>query len=67
MIPILYDAFEKDFATNGIGLLTVAVSCAVTEERKVTYELPLTYPEQGHMAKYITNDARITSKSNDQG
>lgn len=31
MIPILYAASETDFTTNGIGLLTDAVSCTVTE------------------------------------
>lgn len=37
MIPILYDALEKDFTTNGIGFLTDAVSCIVTEERNGIY------------------------------
>ena len=66
MIPVLYDAFEKDFTTNGIGLLTDAVSCVVTEERNGAYELTLTYPEKGHMAKYITKDAIIKAKANDE-
>ena len=66
MIPVLYDAFEKDFTTNGIGLLTDAVSCVVTEERNGTYELTLTYPEKGHLAKYITRDAIIKAKANDE-
>lgn len=38
LIPILYDALEKDFTTNGIGFLTDAVSCIVTEERNGIYE-----------------------------
>ena len=50
MIPILYDALEKDFTTNGIGFLTDAVSCIVTEERNGIYELALTYPTKGHLA-----------------
>ena len=66
MIPVLYDAFEKDFTTNGIGLLTDAVSCVVTEERNGTYELTLTYPEKGHLAKHITRDAIIKAKANDE-
>lgn len=41
MIPILYDKRETEFITNGIGLLTDAVSCLVTEERNSTYELTL--------------------------
>ena len=43
MIPILYAASEIDFTTNGIGLLTDAVSCTVTEERNGAYELTLVY------------------------
>lgn len=66
MIPVLYDAFEKDFTTNGIGLLTDAVSCIVTEERNGTYELTLIYPEKGHLAKHITRDAIIKAKANDE-
>lgn len=66
MIPILYDALEKDFTTNGIGFLTDAVSCIVTEERNGTYELALTYPTKGHLAKYLENDAIIKAKANDE-
>ena len=66
MIPILYDALEKDFTTNGIGLLTDAVSCIVTEERNGIYELALTYPTKGHLAKYLENDAIIKAKANDE-
>lgn len=66
MIPILYDALEKDFTTNGIGFLTDAVSCIVTEERNGIYELALTYPTKGHLAKYLENDAIIKAKANDE-
>lgn len=66
MIPILYDALEKDFTTNGIGFLTDAVSCVVTEERNGIYELALTYPTKGHLAKYLENDAIIKAKANDE-
>lgn len=65
MIPILYDASETDFTTNGVGLLTDAVSCQVTEERNGTYEATLIYPEKGHLAQYITEDAIIKAKAND--
>lgn len=65
MIPILYDASETDFTTNGVGLLTDAVSCQVTEERNGTYEATLVYPEKGHLAQYITEDAIIKAKAND--
>ncbi len=65
MIPILYTASETDFTTNGIGLLTDAVSCTVTEERNGAYEATLIYPAKGHLAEYIAEDAIIKAKAND--
>lgn len=65
MIPILYAARETDFTTNGIGLLTDAVSCTVTEERNGAYEATLIYPAKGHLAEYIAEDAIIKAKAND--
>ena len=65
MIPILYAASETDFTTNGIGLLTDAVSCEVTEERNGAYEATLVYPAKGHLAEYIAEDAIIKAKAND--
>lgn len=65
MIPILYAASETDFTTNGIGLLTDAVSCTVTEERNGAYETTLVYPAKGHLAEYIAEDAIIKAKAND--
>ena len=62
MIPILYAASETDFTTNGIGLLTDAVSCTVTEERNGAYEATLVYPAKGHLAEYIAEDAIIKAK-----
>lgn len=66
MIPILYAASETDFTTNGIGLLTDAVSCTVTEERNGAYEATLVYPAKGHLAEYIAEDAIIKAKANDK-
>lgn len=65
MIPILYAASETDFTTNGIGLLTDAVGCTVTEERNGAYEATLVYPAKGHLAEYIAEDAIIKAKAND--
>ncbi len=65
MIPILYAASETDFTTNGIGLLTDAVSCTVTEEKNGAYEATLVYPTKGHLAEYIVEDAIIKTKAND--
>lgn len=65
LIPILYAASETDFTTNGIGFLTDAVSCTVTEERNGAYEATLVYPAKGHLAEYIAEDAIIKAKAND--
>lgn len=47
MIPILYRSDELRFRSNGIGRLTEAVSCSVTEERNGIFELELVYPITG--------------------
>jgi phage-related protein len=41
MIPILYDKDETEFKTNGLGRLSDAISCIVTEERNGIYELEM--------------------------
>lgn len=47
MIPILYEANETSFLTNGLGRLPDAISCTVTEERNGQFELEMTYPLGG--------------------
>lgn len=47
MIPILFGATESEFTTNGIGRLSDAVSCVITEERNGIYELSMQYPMDG--------------------
>lgn len=47
MIPILFDKTEKQFQSNGLGRLSDAMSCTVTEERNGVYELEMTYPITG--------------------
>ena len=59
MIPILYDKTEKEFRTLGIGSLSDAISCEVTEERNGTYELRMSYPITGVHYADITNEAII--------
>lgn len=52
MIPILYPASETQFTSNGIGRLSDAIECTVTEERNGIYELYLKYPITGkHFAE----------------
>lgn len=47
MIPILFDKTETIFTSNGIGRLSDAISCIVTEERNGQYELKMVYPITG--------------------
>lgn len=47
MIPILYAETETQFNTNGIGRLSDAISCKVTEERNGVYDLEMVYPITG--------------------
>lgn len=47
MKPILYDSAETAFTTNGIGILSDAISCTVKAELNGQYELNLQYPLTG--------------------
>lgn len=47
MIPILYDASERNFDSNGLGRLRDCVSLRVTEERNGVFECDLEYPVKG--------------------
>jgi len=47
MIPILYSEETTSFTTNGLGRLSDAISCTVTEERNGSFELLMTYPMDG--------------------
>lgn len=47
MIPILYEENSTSFTSNGIGRLSDAIKCIVTEERNGQYELALEYPVTG--------------------
>lgn len=47
MTPILFESNSTSFTTNGIGRLTDAISCTVTEERNGLYELAMQYPITG--------------------
>lgn len=47
MKPILFAESANTFTTNGIGRLTDAISCTVTEERNGSYELEMEYPVTG--------------------
>lgn len=67
MIPILYEANEKDFVSNGLGRLSDAISCKVIEERNGIYELEMTYSIDGVHYKDIQKDRLILAKPFDGG
>lgn len=60
----LYDANETAFADNGIGALSDAVSCVVTEERNGAYELEMQYPITGKHYADIAYRSIIFAKPN---
>ena len=65
MIPILYREDETDFANCGIGALSEATECAVTEERNGSFECRLRYPVEGRLYAYIKEDCIIKAKPNE--
>lgn len=59
MIPVLYGEKTTDFANQGIGSLSDAISCTVTEERNGIFELEMTYPVGGKHYGDITHSKII--------
>ena len=43
----IFDSIETTFTTNGIGVVSDAVSCLVTQTLNGSYELQMTYPVTG--------------------
>ena len=64
MIPILYEANETTFTSNGLGRLSDCISCVVTEERNGKYELQFEYPVTGIHFEDIT-EGRIIAVTHD--
>lgn len=62
MKPILYAPTETIFNHNGIGILTDAISCTVTEECNGPFELTLEYPMSGIHYAQITQRSLIKAK-----
>lgn len=62
MIPCLYKSSETAFDTNGIGKLSDAISCVVTEKRNSSYELKMEYPSDGIHAESIVVGNIIRAK-----
>ncbi len=64
MNPRLYQPTTKDFSNNGIGVLSDAAFCKVTEERNGILELVLDYPINGIHFSEIKQRSIITAKPN---
>lgn len=67
MIPILYDSFETEFTSNGLGRLRDCISCVVTEERNGIYECDFKYPVTGANYDLIQAGRIIGATTDDTG
>lgn len=67
MIPILHNGDETRFINNGIGRLSDATRCQVTEERNGIYELQLDYPITGAHFEDIKQGRIIAVTHDDKG
>ena len=67
MKPILYPAGETEFINNGLGRLSEATKCLVTEERNGQYELEMVYPITGLHYKEICEERIIAARHDDTG
>lgn len=67
MIPILYDAGETAFASNGLGRLRDCISCIVTEERNGIFECVFEYPQTGAHFDMLQPGRIIAVRHDDTG
>ena len=65
MRPILYPAGETEFINNGLGRLSEATKCLVTEERNGQYELEMDYPITGLHYADIVEERIIAARHDD--
>ena len=47
MMPILFDEFEVEYCSNGVGILNDSIICEVTQELNGQFELVMRYPIAG--------------------
>lgn len=62
MTPILFPADAASFEAQGLGALTEAISCEITEAINGEYELAMTYPASGRRYADIKNRCIIYAK-----
>lgn len=61
---LLYPSVETAFTTNGLGALSDAIFCEVTEERNGAFELEMEYPITGIHYEEIKSRCIVTAKPN---
>lgn len=59
MIPVLFAPNETSFLSNGLGTLSDAISCIVTEERNGEYTMEMVYPVDGNHFSEIQHSSLI--------
>lgn len=64
MIPILFEKNSVIFDYNGIGRLTDAIDCRVTEERNGVFDLEMIYPTVGVLYEELQVGRIIVVKPN---
>lgn len=64
MNPILFAPAETEFTSNGMGVLSDAVGCIVTEERNGAFELEMQYPVTGVHYGHIARRCLLLAKPN---
>lgn len=47
ILPVLFKATDRNFTTNGLGILSDALYCVIQHEINGTYEMEMTYPVDG--------------------
>ena len=62
---ILYESDEKEFTSLGIGVLTDAIECVVSEELNGSFELEMDYPITGVHYSDLKEKRIILAKPND--
>lgn len=62
MIPILYEATETAFTSQGLGALTDAVSCKISRVINGKDELVMVYPNTGARYADLSNDRIILAQ-----
>lgn len=65
MIPILYEATETQFTSNGIGRLSDALSVKINEVLNGLFLLTMTYPKDGLHYEDLTVGRLILAKPNE--